>query len=90
MLLYPPPVLLADYSGEAKGRNVILSREGRTGAPRILHGVPNLVKFYFLPPPVPILTIVLFAIQMRRFAEFRNPQGASLFVRLDDSRPITQ
>src|SRR4029077_20863378 len=50
--LFPPPDLLADYSGEAKGRNVTTG-EGRTGARVILHSVPDIVKPFLRSSQVP-------------------------------------
>jgi hypothetical protein len=47
-LLFPPPVLLTDYSGDAKREERSQQGKAETGAGAILHTVPFLVKPYFV------------------------------------------
>jgi hypothetical protein len=52
-LLFPPPVLLADWCGEWKRRNVVVFRgKAKTGASEILYRVPFLVKSFLGIPEI--------------------------------------
>src|SRR5690348_15933427 len=75
-------------SGEAKGE-VTLSGKADSWREGILHSVPFIVKPYFAPPPALILAIPLLALQIRSLRAFLSEQVGFVFVRLDESRPIT-